>query len=140
MRVAISWLGISLDRGGTVNFGNSASSLAVILSLALPVIPAQAPQTAQAPHTQESTAETSARKVRTKTAPEYPALARQLNVTGKVKLEVTISADGRVTSTRTVGGSPLLVPPATEAVKKWRYEPGPKETTEIVEFSFSSKD
>lgn len=123
-----------------MRFRYSVSGLAAILSLAHPLIPAQTTQTAQAPHAQESTAETGARKVRTKTAPEYPPLARQLNVTGKVKLEVTISADGRVTSTRTVGGSPLLVPPATEAVKKWRYEPGPKETTEIVEFNFSSKD
>jgi TonB family protein len=123
-----------------VNFGNSVSSLAVILSLALPVIPVQTTQTAPAARTQESTPEAATRKVRTKTAPEYPALARQLNVTGKVKLEITISADGRVTGTRTVGGSPLLVPPATDAVKKWRYEPGPKETTEIVEFNFSSKD
>jgi TonB family protein len=120
-----------------VNFRSSAVSLGVILSLALPVV---AGQTAQTAHTQEPAADTAVRKVRTKTAPEYPALARQLNVTGKVKLEVTISADGRVTNTRTVGGSPLLVPPATEAVKKWRYEPGPKETMEIVEFNFSSKD
>jgi len=41
---------------------------------------------------------------------------------------------------RTIGGSPLLIGSATEAVKKWRYEPGPKETTDIVEFSFSNKD
>jgi TonB family protein len=120
-----------------VNFRYSVSSLAVVWSLALPVVLAQ---TTPPAHPQESAAESTSRKVRTKTAPEYPALARQLNVTGKVKLEVTISADGRVTSTRTVGGSPLLVPPATEAVKKWRYEPGPKETTEIVEFNFSNKD
>ena len=120
-----------------MNFKSSALRLGLILSLALPVVAAQTGPTA---HTQEPTVDTAARKVRIKAAPEYPALARQLNVTGKVKLEVTISADGRVTSTRTVGGSPLLVPPATEAVKKWRYEPGPKETIEIVEFNFSSKD
>ena len=120
-----------------MNFKYSVSCFAVVLSLALTVVPAQ---TTQPAHPQESAAESTTRKVRTKTAPEYPALARQLNVTGKVKLEVTISPDGRVINARTVGGSPLLVPPATEAVKKWRYEPGPKETTEIVEFNFSSKD
>jgi protein TonB len=120
-----------------VNFRYSVSSFAVVLSLALPVVPAQTTQPARP---QESAAETTSRKVRTKTTPEYPALARQLNVSGKVKLEVTISPDGRVTSARTVGGSPLLVQPATDAVKKWRYEPGPKETTEIVEFNFSNKD
>jgi TonB family protein len=89
---------------------------------------------------QETAPVTNARKVRTKTTPEYPLLARQLNVTGKVKLEITIAADGHVVSTRTIGGSPLLVGPAAEAVKKWRYEPGPKETTEIVEIAFAEKN
>lgn len=117
-----------------MKFRSSGLSLAVILSLALPVVAVHVAQG------QETAAETGARKVRVKVAPDYPLLAKQLNVTGKVKLEVTIAADGHVSSARTVGGSPLLVGPATDAVKKWRYEPGPKETTEIVEFSFSSKD
>jgi hypothetical protein len=34
----------------------------------------------------------------------------------------------------------LLVGAATDAVKKWHYEPSAKETTEIVEFNFSDKD
>jgi len=89
---------------------------------------------------QDASASNTTRKVRMKVAPEYPPLARQLNVTGKVKLEITISADGHVVSTRTIGGSPLLVGPASEAVKKWRYEPGPKETIEIVEIAFAEKN
>ena len=88
---------------------------------------------------QENSTDTAKRKVRTKVAPDYPALARQLNVTGKVKIEATIAADGHVTATRTVGGSPLLVTPAAEALKKWRFEVGPKETTEIVEFDFAAQ-
>jgi TonB family protein len=80
------------------------------------------------------------RKPKTKVAPVYPTLARQMNVTGKVKLEITIAADGHIVSTRTIGGSPLLVGAATDAVKKWHYEPNAKETTEIVEFNFSDKD
>jgi TonB family protein len=89
---------------------------------------------------QDAAASATGRKVRIKVAPTYPLLARQMNVTGKVKLEITIAADGHVVSARTVGGSPLLVGPATEAVKKWRYEPAPKETTEIIEFNFSGGD
>jgi TonB family protein len=88
---------------------------------------------------QENSSDTAKRKVRTRVAPDYPALARQLNVTGKVKIEATIAADGHVTATRTVGGSPLLVTPAAEALKKWRFEAGTKETTEIVEFDFSAQ-
>jgi TonB family protein len=80
------------------------------------------------------------RKVRTKVTPEYPALAKQMNVTGKVKIEATVAADGHVVSTRIVGGSPLLVNAALEALKKWHFEPGPKETTEIVEFAFNGQE
>ena len=82
----------------------------------------------------------SSRKVRSKISPAYPPLARQMNVAGRVKIEVTISSDGRVVNTRTVGGSPLLVGAATDAVKKWRYEPSSKESIEIVEFDFSDKN
>jgi protein TonB len=86
--------------------------------------------------TAQESSDASKRKVRTRVVPDYPALAKQMNVTGKVKIEATIAADGRVTSTRVVGGSPLLVSAALDALKKWRFEPGPKDTTEIIEFSF----
>lgn len=89
---------------------------------------------------QESSSDTAKRKVRTKVSPDYPSLARQMNVTGKVKIEATIAPDGHVTATRIVGGSPLLVTSATDALKKWRFEGGPKETTEIVEFDFSGQN
>lgn len=77
------------------------------------------------------------RKVSHRVVPEYPALARQMNITGKVKIEVTVAPDGQVKATRSVGGSPLLLDAATKAVKSWKFEAGPKETTEIVEFDFS---
>jgi len=79
------------------------------------------------------------RKVRTRVVPEYPALARQMNVTGKVKIETTIAADGHVLSTRVVGGSPLLVNAALEALKQWRFEPASKDTTEVIEFEFNGQ-
>ena len=79
------------------------------------------------------------RKVKTRVFPEVSALARQMKATGKVKIEVTISPEGRVTNTRIVGGSPLLVASCQDALKKWRFEPGPKETAEIIECDFSSQ-
>jgi len=79
------------------------------------------------------------RKVRSRVVPEYPALARQMNVTGKVKIETTIAADGHVIGTRVVGGSPLLVNAALEALKQWRFEPASKDTTEIIEFEFNGQ-
>jgi len=89
---------------------------------------------------QDESTDTAKRKVRTKVAPEYPALAKQMNVTGKVKIETTISADGHVLNTKVIGGSPLLVNAALDAVKKWRFEPGPKDTTEVIEFEFDGQD
>ncbi len=89
---------------------------------------------------QDAATEAAKRKVRTRVTPEYPALAKQMNVTGKVKIEATVAADGHVVNTRVVGGSPLLVNAALDALKKWHFEPGPKETTEIVEFAFSGQE
>ena len=89
---------------------------------------------------QDNAAEAGKRKVRVRVTPEYPVLAKQMNVTGKVKIEATVAADGHVVSTRVVGGSPLLVNAALDALKKWHFEPAAKETTEIVEFAFSGQD
>ena len=86
---------------------------------------------------QENSPDTTKRKVRTKTLPDYPELARHMNASGKVKIEATISADGRVTNTKVIGGSPLLVGAALDALKKWRFEPAAKESVEVVEFDFS---
>ena len=86
---------------------------------------------------QDATTDVGKRKVRTRVVPEYPPLAKQMNVTGKVKIETTVAADGHVLATKVVGGSPLLVNAALDALKKWRFEPGPKDTTEVVEFTFN---
>jgi len=85
---------------------------------------------------QSGSTDESKRKVKTKTAPLYPELARRMNVTGKVKIEVVITADGRVKSTRVVGGHPLLVQACQDAVKEWKFATSPEETTQVVEFEF----
>lgn len=77
------------------------------------------------------------RKVKTKIAPVYPELARRMNVTGKVKIEVVIAPDGHVKSTRVIGGHPLLVQSCQDAVKEWKFAPAPEESTQVVEFDFS---
>ena len=87
---------------------------------------------------QTGTADESKRRVKTKVAPVYPELAKRMSVGGKVKIEVVITPDGRVRSTRVVGGHPLLVQACQDAVKEWKFMPGSEETTQIVEFSFSN--
>ena len=85
---------------------------------------------------QSGTTDESKRKVKTKTTPVYPELARRMNVSGKVKIEVVVTPDGRVKSTRVVGGHPLLVQACQDAVKEWKFVPAPEETTQVVEFEF----
>lgn len=112
----------------------------ILISIGLALLLGSAAMLPHKATAQENAAEAGKRKVRTRVTPEYPALAKQMNVTGKVKIEATVAADGHVVSTRVVGGSPLLVNSALEALRKWHFEPGPKETTEIVEFAFSGQD
>lgn len=76
------------------------------------------------------------RKVKTFVKPDYPETARKLQISGTVRLEATVTPDGKVRDTKVLGGSPLLVQEASNAVKKWRYEDSPKETVETVEVVF----
>lgn len=76
------------------------------------------------------------RKVKARVNPTYPELARRMSVAGKVKIEVVITADGHVRSTRIVGGHPLLVQVCQDAVKEWKFFPAGEETTQLVEFDF----
>jgi len=85
---------------------------------------------------QSSSADESKRKIKSRTAPVYPDLARRMNVQGKVKIEVIIAPDGHVKSSRAVGGHPLLVKACEDSVKDWKFQPGPDETTQMVEFDF----
>jgi TonB family protein len=86
----------------------------------------------------QSGSEESKRKVKTKVAPSYPELAKRMNVTGRVKIEVIITPDGRVKSTRALGGHPLLVQACLDAVKEWKFVAAPEETTQVVEFEFNA--
>ena len=89
---------------------------------------------------QSGSTDESKRKVKTKVSPVYPELARRMSVAGKVKIEVVISPDGHVKTTRVVGGHPLLVQACQDAVKEWKFAPASEETTQIVEFEFRAAD
>ena len=81
----------------------------------------------------------SGRKVRNKVVPAYPAIARTMNLTGKVKLEALVLANGSVKSVQVKGGNPLLIQSAENAIQSWKWEKAEHESTELVEFSFSPK-
>jgi TonB family protein len=89
---------------------------------------------------QQSSTDENKRKVKSKVAPAYPELARRMNVTGKVKIEVVIAPDGHVRTTRVIGGHPLLVAACQDAVKEWKFYPAAEETTQVIEFDFSPSE
>jgi TonB family protein len=88
---------------------------------------------------QQPQSEEIARRVKTKVAPLYPELARKMNITGTVKVEVVVAPNGTVKDARVVGGHPVLASSALDAVKKWRFEPAPVESTGVIDFKFEPR-
>jgi TonB family protein len=66
--------------------------------------------------------EESTRKVKTKV--DYPDLAGRMSIHGMVKLVVVVAPNGTPKDTKVVGGNPLLVNAALDAVKQWKFETG----------------
>lgn len=80
------------------------------------------------------------RKVKSKVSPTYPDIARRMNISGTVKLVVVVSPNGSVKSTKVLGGHPLLVSAAEDAVKKWKFEAASAEDSGVVEFTFKPEN
>jgi TonB family protein len=88
-------------------------------------------------HAQNTTVSSSSeRKISSRVAPVYPELAKKMHIHGVVKVEVIVRSNGSVKSSRVLGGNPVLVEAAQEAVSKWKFEPTQSETTEIVQLGF----
>lgn len=55
--------------------------------------------------------------------PVYPPLARQARIQDTVRLAAVIGTDGTVAQLDAISGHPLLIQPALDAVRRWRYQP-----------------
>ncbi len=55
--------------------------------------------------------------------PVYPPLARQARIQGTVQLRAIISKTGTIENLQAIGGHPMLIPAALNAVRQWRYRP-----------------
>jgi len=55
--------------------------------------------------------------------PDYPLLARQVRVQGKVVLRAMISREGAIENLQVLSGHSMLIPAAVDAVRQWRYRP-----------------
>ena len=76
------------------------------------------------------------RAVKSRVAPVYPEIAKRMKVSGAVKLEVTVDAEGKVIDVKELSGNHTLSVAAEEAVRKWKFAPGPGVSTVDVDLNF----
>jgi TonB family protein len=103
---------------GTRKMLFQASVFALMLAMAIPVFAG------------------AARTVKTRVAPTYPEIAKRMRVSGTVKLEAAVDAQGRVTDVKELSGNHVLALAAKEALMHWQFEPAPAETNETVDINF----
>jgi TonB family protein len=80
------------------------------------------------------------RKAKIKVPAVYPDIARRMNIVGTVKVMVVVAPNGNLKSSKAVGGHPLLVNAAMDAIKKWKFESATEESSGIVEFKFQPQN
>ena len=79
------------------------------------------------------------RKVAARVAPVYPELAKKMHIRGIVRVEAVVKANGIVKTTRILGGNPVLLEAAKDAVIRWKFEPAATETTEVIQLAFGDQ-
>ena len=77
------------------------------------------------------------RRVLQQSAPVYPSLARGMALAGIVRVDAVVGPDGIVKSVSIKGGHPVLAQAAVDAVRRWKWEAGPRESHEPVEVKFT---
>ena len=78
------------------------------------------------------------RKVMNRVPPVYPELAKKMNVIGAVRVFAVVAPNGKVLRTEVVGGSPVLLKAAEDAISKWKWAAAPDETKELIEIRFKA--
>ena len=63
------------------------------------------------------------RAVTRKVDPEYPAMARQVRITGRVAVDIVIDTTGNVEKVNILNGNAMLTGATVSAVKKWKFTP-----------------
>ncbi|MGA9352495.1 MAG: energy transducer TonB [Terriglobales bacterium] len=79
----------------------------------------------------------SKRRIVTRSAAVYPALARHMALSGLVKVDALVSPDGTVKAVEVKGGHPVLAQAASNTIRQWKWEPSPHESHEQIEIRFT---
>jgi TonB family protein len=78
----------------------------------------------------------STRKLVNRAEPSYPGIARNMHISGTVRIEAVVAPNGTVKSASVLGGHPVLAQSAIDAVRKCKWEAVSHETKEIVILNF----
>lgn len=83
--------------------------------------------------------QTEGRRLINRVQPQYPEMARNINLSGIVKAEALVAPNGVVKSIEVKGGNPVLVRAAQNAIYKWKWTPATHETREPIEVKFEPR-
>jgi TonB family protein len=107
-------------------------ALSFIITLGMLAVPA----TSFHANAQDQPQSDTKRKVVSRVVPVYPELASKMQITGTVRVQAVVGPNGHVKSTQVVGGSPVLMKAAVDAVEKWRWVPAAQDSNELIELNF----
>ena len=111
--------------------------IACLFTLSIAALPLLAQDTVR-----RLTQEEAVKAAVTKPQPDYPAMARQLKIQGRVELEVSIDTSGAVENVKVLAGNPVLAGPVSNTVKHWHFEPitsDGKVVRAVTDLSFTFK-
>jgi len=77
------------------------------------------------------------RAVKSRVPPVYPEIAKRMHVTGEVRLEATVDAEGKVKNVKPVSGNHMLEMAAEDALRQWKFAPGDGDAVVEVSITFS---
>jgi TonB family protein len=81
-------------------------------------------------------------RVAKKVAPEFPAAARQLNISGTLEVEIAVDESGSVVDAKVLKGNAIFSANSLAAVKQWKFTPllhdgAAKSFTSVIVFNYS---
>ena len=87
--------------------------------------------------------EAEARKILvSKVDPEYPLMAKQIRLSGKVQVDCFVDTNGAVEKIQILNGNPLFSSSINNAMKKWKFKPfeaNGKSSNIVAGFAFDFK-
>ena len=112
------------------------------LSLALMIFCIAIPSVQAQETVRRLTQEEAVKAAVSKPQPDYPPVAKQLRIQGRIEVEISIDPSGSVDSVKVLTGNSALTGTALRTLKRWRFEPfqsGGKPVRAVAALTFSFK-